>query len=91
MQRAGSAAWQDYRPDGGTEDLVAFLIGNAVRGTVREADGLRLVAVDAMLRIPDEQGAYPPAELPAWRAGPPPRCDVADGVGSGAGREGAHG
>ena len=91
MQRAGSTAWRDYRPDGGTEDLVAFLIGNAVRGTVRETDGLSLVAVDAMLRIPDDQGAYPPAELPAWQAGPPPRRDVADGVALNSGREGAHG
>lgn len=91
LQRSGAGPWHDYRPDGGTEDLVAFLLGNAVRSTAQETAGLSLVAVDAMLRVPDERGAYPPAELPAWQPGPPRRTDTTDGVGSAPGREGAHG
>lgn len=98
LQRAGAGPWRDYRPDGGSEDLMAFLLGNAVRTVVRETPGVSLVALDAMLRVQDEQGSYPPAELPAWRAGPPPNMpassgpsDTAQRVGSGSGREGAHG
>lgn len=98
LQRAGAGPWRDYRPDGGSEDLMAFLLGNAVRTAVRETPGVNLVALDAMLRVQDEQGSYPPAELPAWRAGPPPNTpapsgssDTAQRVGSRDGREGAHG
>lgn len=98
LQRAGAGPWRDYRPDGGSEDLMAFLLGNAVRTVVRETSGVTLVALDAMLRVQDEQGTYPPAELPAWRAGPPPNVpapsgssDTAQRVGSRDGREGAHG
>lgn len=99
LQRAGAGPWRDYRPDGGSEDLMAFLLGNAVRTVVRETPGVSLVALDAMLRVQDEQGSYPPAELPAWRAGPPPNVpapsgsssDTAQRVGSRDGREGAHG
>jgi AraC-like DNA-binding protein len=110
LQRAGAGPWRDYRPDGGSEDLMAFLLGTAVRTVVRETSGVTLVALDAMLRVQDDQGSYPPAELPAWRAGPPPAEAGSDGtapstgapassgpsdtsqrVGSGTGREGAHG
>ena len=98
LQRAGAGPWRDYRPDGGSEDLMAFLLGNAVRTVVRETSGVTLVALDAMLRVQDEHGSYPPAELPAWRAGPPPgvsapsgSSDTAQRVGSRDGREGAHG
>ncbi|TSD11697.1 helix-turn-helix transcriptional regulator [Curtobacterium sp. KBS0715] len=98
LQRAGAGPWRDYRPDGGSEDLMAFLLGNAVRTAVRETPGVSLVALDAMLRVQDEQGSYPPAELPAWRAGPPPNLPAPSGssdtdqrVGSSDGREGAHG
>ncbi|MBT1671637.1 helix-turn-helix transcriptional regulator [Curtobacterium flaccumfaciens] len=98
LQRAGAGPWRDYRPDGGSEDLMAFLLGNAVRTVVRETSGVTLVALDAMLRVQDEHGSYPPAELPAWRAGPPPNTpapsgssDTAQRVGSRDGREGAHG
>jgi AraC-like DNA-binding protein len=91
LQRAGAGPWRDYRPDGGSEDLIAFLLGNAVRTVVRETTGVSLVAMDTMLRVQDEQGSYPAAELPAWRSGPPGRSAGTDGVGSDTGREGAHG
>jgi AraC-like DNA-binding protein len=60
------SAWNGYRPDGGSEDLVAFVLGNAVRGAVRDTDGIRLRAVNPLLRVPREDGSYDMAELPAW-------------------------
>ncbi|ROP64839.1 MULTISPECIES: AraC family transcriptional regulator [unclassified Curtobacterium] len=66
-ERSGDA-WQGYRPDGGTEDLVAFLLNDAVRGAVRDADGLRLLALNPLLRVPEADGSYAAAELPPWTA-----------------------
>lgn len=62
-------SWQGYQPDGGTEDLVAYVLGRAVRAAAEDTDGVRLLAVDPMLRIADTRGGYPVAELPAmWPA-----------------------
>jgi hypothetical protein len=67
-------AWQGYRPDGGTEDLVAFVLNDAVRRALHDTDGLRLTSVNPLLRLPEADGSYVPVELPAWgpTAPPPP-------------------
>ena len=67
-------AWQGYRPDGGTEDLVAFVLNDAVRRALHDTDGVRLASVNPLLRLPEADGSYVPAELPAWgpTAPPPP-------------------
>jgi AraC-like DNA-binding protein len=66
-------AWQGYRPDGGTEDLVAFVLNDAVRRALHDTDGLRLTSVNPLLRLPEADGSYVPVELPAWgpTAAPP--------------------
>ena len=73
---SGEGAWAGYQPEGTTEDLVALTLGRAVRRAVRDVDGVALRAVNPMLRLPDDQGQYPPAELPAWVVS----TDVADEV-----------
>ena len=95
-------AWQGYRPDGGAESVVAFVLGNAVRAAAGRTDGVRLLALDPMVRVPDALGDYAAAELPAWRPSPPAvphqRREQGDrtspegtpGVGSDPTREGAH-
>jgi len=100
--RAPGSSWQGYRPDGGAESVVAFVLGNAVRAAGRQTDGIQLLAVDPMVRLPDVSGDYPSAELPAWRPSPPvvarqgreqqgrPRPEGTLGVGSDPSREGAH-
>jgi AraC-like DNA-binding protein len=65
-------AWQGYRPDGGTEDLVAFVLNDAVRRALHETDGVRLTSVNPLLRLPEADGSYLPAELPAWGPTAPP-------------------
>jgi len=60
--------WHGYDPDGSTADVVAFLLANAVRGVAGDTSGIRLRAVNPMLRAPDEHGGYPSAELPPWSA-----------------------
>ncbi|WP_083402604.1 helix-turn-helix transcriptional regulator [Curtobacterium sp. MCBA15_008] len=101
-QRADGASWQGYRPNGGPEGIVAYVFGNAVRDAAAQTDGIRLVAVDPMVRVPDAIGEYAAAELPAWRPSPSavprqprgqhegPRSEGPSGVGSEASREGAH-
>jgi AraC-like DNA-binding protein len=59
-------SWHGYDPHGSTADLVAFILAGAVRGASGDASGIRLRAVNPMLRMPDDRGAYPAAELPAW-------------------------
>lgn len=68
--------WHGYDPDGSTADVVAFLLASAVRGVAGDTSGIRLRAVNPMLRAPDQHGGYPSAELPPWSApGHPGRPD----------------
>lgn len=71
---AAGTSWQGYQPDGGAEGVVAFVLGNAIRSAAAETDGVELLAVDPMVRVPDALGAYEAAELPPWRPSPPPRA-----------------
>lgn len=73
-------AWQGYRPDGGTEDLVAFVVNDAVRRALRDTDGVRLTSVNPLLRLPEADGSYAAAELPPWgptAPSPTPRARAA--------------
>lgn len=71
LQRAARDrdSWKGYQPDGGAEDLVAYVLGRGVRAAAEETDGVHLLAVNPMLRLPDDDGTYATAELPAmWPA-----------------------
>ena len=74
---AAETSWQGYRPDGGAEGVVAFVLANAVRRAAAQTEGVELLAVDPMVRLPDELGAYEAAELPPWRPNPPRRAVAA--------------
>ncbi|WIB76961.1 helix-turn-helix transcriptional regulator [Curtobacterium sp. MCPF17_002] len=89
-RRAEGTSWQGYRPDGGAESVVAFVLGNAIRAAAGQTDGVQLLAVDPMVRVPDALGGYERAELPPWGPSPPARPVGAPGVGSDVSREGAH-
>ncbi|MBT2504025.1 helix-turn-helix domain-containing protein [Curtobacterium sp. ISL-83] len=86
-----SGAWRGYRPSGTTEDLLSYTLSSAVRRAVLGVDGVTLRAVNPMLRLPDVQGGYAPAELPAWSGSPPVEADDLLAVESGDPREGPDG
>lgn len=101
-RRAEGTSWQGYRPEGGSEGIVAYVLGNAIRTAARQTEGIELLAVDPMVRVPDAIGDYEAAELPAWRPSPSatgrqrheqqPSLRPADtpGVRSDTSKEGAH-
>jgi len=70
-RRAVDGPWDEYRPDGGAEGVVAYVLGSAVRRAVAATDGVELLAVDPVVRVPDALGGYRSAELPARRPSPP--------------------
>ncbi|PZE24168.1 MULTISPECIES: helix-turn-helix transcriptional regulator [unclassified Curtobacterium] len=67
----GQRAWPGYRPSGGVDDLVAFVLGRALRRAASDVEGITLRSVNPMVRVPDPQGDYPSAELPSWAGAAP--------------------